>query len=166
MGRLGADALGANQIVLNCAGLTFMVPLGLSQAATVRVAFELGAGRRAAARRAGFVALGLGVVFMSLTALGLWSAPRAVIAVYSDIDDPANRGVVAIALQLIVVAALFQVFDGMQVIAAGALRGYADTAVPMKLAALGYWGIGGVGGCLLAFTLGLGPVGVWWGLAL
>ena len=166
IGLLGADALGANQLVLNCAGLTFMVPLGISQAATVRVAFELGAGRARAARRAAAVALALGIVFMGASALTLWSAPRAILALYVDVDAPANRGLVPIALSLLGIAALFQVFDGVQTIAAGALRGYRDTAVPMLLAALGYWGFGFGGGWLLAFPLGLGVTGLWWGLAL
>jgi len=166
IGLLGADALGANQLVLNCAGLTFMVPLGISQAATVRIAFELGAGRAAAARRAGMVALALGTLFMAASALVLWSIPRAIVGLYVDIDDPANRGLVATALSLLGIAALFQVFDGVQTIAAGALRGYKDTTVPLLLAALGYWGFGFGGGWLLAFPLGHGVIGLWWGLAL
>jgi multidrug resistance protein, MATE family len=166
MGLLGAAALGAHQLVLNCASITFMVPLGLSQAATVRVAYELGAGREFAARRAGFVALALGTLFMGATSALLWIFPQAIIAVYVDVADPANRDVVQIAWRLIAIAALFQVFDGMQVIAAGALRGYKDTMTPMLLAGFGYWGAGFVGGWLLAFPLGYGPVGLWCGLAL
>jgi MATE family multidrug resistance protein len=166
MGLLGAAALGAHQFVLNCAGISFMVPLGLGQAATVRVAYELGGGRALAARRAGLVALALGIGFMSATAVVLWTVPQAIIAVYVDIADPANRETVQIARHLIVIAALFQVFDGTQVIAAGALRGYRDTMVPMLLAGFGYWGAGFGGGWLLAFPLGFGPAGLWWGLAL
>ena len=166
MGLLGAAPLGAHQLVLNCAGISFMVPLGLGQAATVRVAYELGAGRALAARRAGFVALALGIGFMGATAVVLWTVPQAIIAAYIDIADPANRETVQLARRLLVVAALFQVVDGMQVIAAGALRGYKDTLVPMLLAGFGYWGAGFVGGWLLAFPLGYGAVGLWWGLAL
>jgi MATE family multidrug resistance protein len=166
MGLLGAAPLGAHQLVLNCAGISFMVPLGLSQAATVRVAYELGAGLALAARRAGFVALALGIGFMGATAVALWTAPEAIIAAYIDIADPANRDTVRLARRLLAVAALFQVVDGMQVIAAGALRGYKDTLVPMLLAGFGYWGAGFVGGWLLAFPLGYGAVGLWWGLAL
>ena len=166
MGLLGAAALGAHQLVLNCAGISFMVPLGLGQAATVRVAYELGAGRAFAARRAGMVALALGIGFMSATAIVLWTVPEAVIAVYVDIADPANRETVQIARRLLVIAALFQVVDGMQTIAAGALRGYKDTMVPMLLAGFGYWGAGFGGGWLLAFPLRYGAVGLWWGLAL
>jgi MATE family multidrug resistance protein len=164
MGLLGASALGAHQVVINCASITFMVPLGIAQAATVRVAHELGAGRPQVARIAGFLALGLGMVFMVLAAIALWSFPRTIIAVYVDSDAANNRELVDIAMRLLVVAALFQVVDGAQVIAAGALRGYRDTTVPMLLAAFGYWGIGFVGGWLLAFPLGLGAVGLWWGL--
>ncbi|HYZ40891.1 MAG TPA: MATE family efflux transporter, partial [Stellaceae bacterium] len=166
IGLLGTAALGAHQLVLNCAGISFMVPLGLGQAATVRVAYELGAGRAFAARRAGFVALALGVGFMSATAVVLWTVPDAIISVYIDIADPANRATVVIARRLLAIAALFQVFDGMQTIAAGALRGYKDTMAPMLLAGFGYWGAGFGGGWLLAFPLGYGAVGLWWGLAL
>ena len=165
IGLLGTAALGAHQLVLNCAGISFMVPLGLSQAATVRVAYELGAGRALAARRAGFVALALGIGFMSGTAVVLWTVPDAIIAVYIDIADTANRATVEIARRLLVIAALFQVFDGMQTIAAGALRGYKDTMIPMLLAGFGYWAAGFGGGWLLAFPLGWGAVGLWWGLA-
>ena len=166
MGLLGAAALAAHQLVLNCAGITFMVPLGLSQAATVRVAYELGAGRVVAARRAGFLALALGIGFMSIAAMALWSIPDFIIGVYVDIADPANRETVQIARRLIAIAAIFQVFDGMQVIAAGALRGYKDTMIPMLLATFGYWAIGFAGCWLFAFPLGYGAVGLWWGLAL
>jgi MATE family multidrug resistance protein len=165
MGLLGAAALAAHQLVINCASISFMVPLGLGQAATVRVAYERGADRAGAARRAGFVALALGIVFMGAAAIVLWTAPEAIIAVYVDIADPANRETVEIARRLVAIAALFQVFDGMQVIAAGALRGYRDTFVPMLLATVGYWGAGFGGGWLLAFPLGYGAIGLWWGLA-
>jgi len=166
MGLLGPAALGAHQLVLNCAGITFMVPLGIAQAATVRVAGELGAGRAPAARRAGLVALALGIVFMGMAAVVLWTVPEAIIAAYVDIADPANHETVQIARRLLAIAALFQVFDGMQVIAAGVLRGYRDTMVPMLLATFGYWGVGFAACWLLAFPLGYGAVGLWWGLAL
>jgi MATE family multidrug resistance protein len=166
MGLLGPAALGAHQVALNFAGLTFMVPLGIGQAATARIAFELGAGRPAEARRAGRVALALGLGFMAATATGLWCFPRAIVGLYVDAADPGNAVLVGTALHLLAIAAAFQVFDGVQTIAAGVLRGYKDTTLPMLLAAIGYWGIGFVGGWLLAFPLGWGPVGLWWGLAL
>jgi len=165
-GLLGADALGAHQLVINFASLCFMVPLGIGQAATVRVGFELGAGAPMVARRAAFVALGLGASFMGAVAVLIWIFPRAITDLYLDLDDPANGGLIAIALRLLVIVALFQIVDGVQAIAAGALRGYRDTAVPMAIAAFGYWGIGFAGGWVLAFPLGLGAVGLWWGLGL
>jgi MATE family multidrug resistance protein len=165
MGLLGANALAANQIVNNCIGFTFMVPFGIAQAATVRIAFERGAGRSEAAWRAASVALALGVSFMVAASIVLWTAPRAIIAVYIDIDDATNREVIAVALRLFMIAALFQVVDGLQAVAAGALRGYRDTAIPMLLAALGYWGLGFAGSWVLAFPLGYGAVGLWWGIA-
>ena len=126
MGVIGADALGAHQLVFNVAGVCFMVPLGLSQAATVRVAYQLGQGAPAAARRAAYMALMMGALFMTAAAAVLWSAPRMLTGFYLDLGDPANRGLAEIALRLLLIAALFQVFDGVQVIAVGALRGYGD----------------------------------------
>jgi MATE family multidrug resistance protein len=165
MGLLGADALGAHQLVMNCISVIFMVPLGIAQAATVRVAGALGSGAPEAARRAGVVALALGVFYMAVMALVLIAVPRAIASIYVDIDAPANRGLIEIALYLLAIAAVFQIFDGMQAIAAGALRGYRDTAVPLLLAVIGYWGIGFAGGWLLAFPAGYGPIGLWSGLA-
>jgi MATE family multidrug resistance protein len=166
IGLLGAAALGAHQLVLSCASITFMVPLGLGQAATVRIAHERGAGRAGAARRAGFVAIALGIGFMSASALVLWTFPLGIVAAYVDTADPANRALVEMARHLLAIAAAFQVFDGMQTIAAGALRGYRDTFVPMLLAAMGYWGAGFPSGWIFAFPLGYGAIGLWWGLAL
>ncbi|HVB15249.1 MAG TPA: MATE family efflux transporter [Stellaceae bacterium] len=166
MGVLGKDALAAHQLVFNLVGVCFMVPLGLGQAATVRVAVHLGAGDPRAACRAAFVALALGASFMVGSATLLLTAPRAIVGLYLDLADPANRGLVMVALQLLFIAALFQVFDGVQVIAVGALRGYRDAAVPMVIAAVGYWAIGFAGGWLLAFPLGIGAVGLWSGLAM
>src|SRR5262249_51766779 len=166
MGGIGTDALAAHQIVGNCTGFTFMVSFGLAQAATVRIAYECGSGRRDAAWRAAVVALTLAICFMVAAAIVLWVAPRAITAVYIDVRAPENAPVVHIAVPLFAIAALFQVFDGMQAVAAGALRGYKDTAVPMLLAALGYWGLGFLGSWVLAFPLGYGAPGLWWGLAI
>ena len=122
IGLISTDALAANQLVLNVATITFMVPSGIAQAATVRCAIELGAARLSAARRAGLVAVALGTAFMTAAAIVLWTAPRALVGIYVDIDAPANQGMVAIAQQLMMIAAVFQVFDGAQTVAAGALR--------------------------------------------
>jgi MATE family multidrug resistance protein len=166
MGLFGADALAAHQIAISCASLTFMVPLGIGQAATVRVATGCGAGAADAARRAGFVALWLGTAFMAAAAVALWTVPAAIVGAYIALGDPANRAVVALALDFLFIAAVFQIVDGMQAVAAGALRGYHDATVPMLIAALGYWGIGFAGGWALAFPLGFGPAGLWYGFVL
>ena len=166
MGLLGADALGAHQLVMNCISAIFMVPLGIAQAATVRVAGALGSGAPAAARRAASVALALGVAYMAIMAPVLVSARRTIAGIYVDIDAPANSGLIGIAFYLLAIAAVFQIFDGVQAIAAGAPRGYRDTTVPLLLAVIGYWGVGFAGGWLLAFPAGYGPVGLWSGLAL
>ena len=99
------------------------------------------------------------------SAVVLWTVPRLLIGFYVDLADPGNQALIAIALQLFVIAALFQLFDGVQVIASGALRGYRDTTIPMVIAAIGYWAIGFAGGWLLAFPVGLGATGLWAGLA-
>jgi MATE family multidrug resistance protein len=166
MGLFGADALGAHQIAINCASVSWMVPLGIGQAATVRVAAERGANAPRAARRAAFVALALGMVFMAGAAIVLWTLPVHIVGAYVSVTDPANQALVAIALEFVAIAAVFQVVDGMQVVAAGALRGYEDAKVPMLFAGLGYWGIGFAGGWALAFPLGFGPIGLWWGFVL
>lgn len=166
MGLLGADALAANQIVSNFCGFTFMVPFGIAQASTVRIAFERGAKRDDAAWRAAKVAVALGIGFMVAASILLWTAPRAIVALYIDADAPSNAAVVAVAVQLFMIAALMQVFDGLQAVAAGALRGYKDTTTPMLFAALGYWGVGFASSWVLGFPLGFGAVGLWWGILL
>jgi multidrug resistance protein, MATE family len=166
VGLFGAAALAGHQIAINYASITFMVPLGIGQAATVRVAAERGAGMPKAARRAAFVAFGLGTAFMAASAIVIWAAPETIIAAYVSVGDPTNRELVAFALRFLVFAAAFQVVDGVQVVAVGALRGYEDTIVPMLSAGLGYWLIGLGGGLALAFPLGLGPIGIWWGYVL
>jgi MATE family multidrug resistance protein len=166
VGLFGADALAAHQIAINYASITFMVPMGIAQAATVRVAAARGAGMSEAARHAAFVAYALGTSFMAASAIVIWVAPGAIVGAYVSASDPANRALVALALRFLAFAAAFQIVDGMQVVAAGALRGYEDTKIPMLFAGLGYWGIGFAGGWVLAFPLGLGPIGLWWGFVL
>jgi MATE family multidrug resistance protein len=163
MGQFGAVAVAAHQICLGVASLTFMVPLAIGQAATVRVGFHMGAGAVARARLAGFTAIGLGVGFMSCTAVAIALGRHLVFAFYLDRDDPNYDAVVSLGMSLLAVACVFQMFDGAQVVAAGVLRGVKDTRVPMLLGALGYWGLGMTLGVVLAFWAGLGPVGLWWG---
>lgn len=163
MGLIGPHALAAHAIAMQLVTLGFMVPLGLGQVATVRVA-RAGDDRQAA-RRAGWAAWMLGVGFMAASALTMLSIPRVLIAAFLDLNDPANAAVIGLAVQLLACAALFQMADGAQAVSAGMLRGLHDTRVPMLLAALGYWVLGVPFGALLAFGLGLGGVGVWLGMA-
>jgi multidrug resistance protein, MATE family len=165
IGLLGETQLAAHQIALNVASVSFMVPLAIGQAANVRVGYWLGAGQPVAARHAGFVALGLGIAFMSLSGLVLIVAPRAIVGLYLRLDDPSNAPTAAIAASLLGVAAVFQIVDGMQTIGSGCLRGLKDTRIPMLAAAFGYWGVGFPTGYVLAFHAGLGARGLWWGLA-
>ncbi|HEY0526865.1 MAG TPA: MATE family efflux transporter [Stellaceae bacterium] len=165
-GLIGTAALAAHQIALNVASFAFMVPFAVAQAANVRVGYWTGAGRPAEARRAGFVAIGLGGGFMTLTGVAMLAAPRAIIGLYLDPGDPGNAETIRIAVTLLFVAAVFQIADGVQAVAAGGLRGLRDTRTPMLLAAFGYWGIGFTSGYALAFRFGGGAPGLWWGLAI
>ena len=165
MGLIDATALAAHAIAMQIASLSFMVPLGLGQAATVRVGRAAGAGDRDAVRRAGWTAFALGVGFMACIALVMLFAPRLLISAFVDISDPINAAVVDTAVIFLAIAALFQIVDGAQAVGAGMLRGLQDTGVPMILAAIGYWGVGMPLGLVLAFWAGMGGAGVWLGFS-
>ncbi len=165
IGVLGEASLAAHQIALNIASVTFMVPLAIGQAANVRVSYWMGAGAPLAARHAGFVAIGLGIAFMTLSGLVMIVAPKAIVGLYLHLDDPRNASTVALATSLLGIAAIFQIVDGMQTVGSGCLRGLRDTRVPMIAATVGYWGIGFPIGYGFAFHAGLGARGLWWGLA-
>jgi MATE family multidrug resistance protein len=147
-------------VAISVASVTFMVPMAIAQAANVRVGHESGAGRPAEARRAGFTAIAMAAAFMGMTALAMLLIPRAIVGLYLG----AASAAVPLAASLLRIAGAFQVFDGIQAVAGGALRGLKDTRVPMLLATLGYWGIGFWLGRYLAFAAHLGAVGLWWGL--
>jgi len=161
IGRLGAVALAGHQIALNVAGLTYMVPLGIGSAASVRVGQAYGARDPGGAARAGWMALFFGEAFMLCSALVLMIFPKYIARVYSSEPD-----VIAMGARLLVVAAIFQIFDGMQVVATGALRGAGNTRTPMLANLLGYWFIGMPLGWVLCFNLGWGAVGYWSGLCI
>lgn len=165
MGIIGPDALAAHAVAIQIASLTFMVPLGIAQAATVRVGRAFGSRDRHGVTVAGWTGLALGVGFMVCTAILMLAAPRLLIGAFLDLSLPANAAVVQTATLFLAFAALFQVADGAQVVGAGMLRGLHDTRVPMLYAALGYWGIGLPLGAVMAFPLGFGGAGVWAGLA-
>jgi MATE family multidrug resistance protein len=141
------------------------VPWGLSQAATVRVGKCLGEGDRAGITRAGWTAWSLGVGFMALMAILIWSFPRDLITIFLD-DTAENARVIALGVSFLAIAAIFQVADGAQVVGAGMLRGLHDTRVPMIFTFIGYWGIGIGAGAWLAFEHGWQGQGIWIGLAI
>jgi MATE family multidrug resistance protein len=164
MAWISADAIAAHTAVISISSISYKIPYGLSQAATVRVGFCTGAGDAAGARRAGFVAIGLGIVWMLGTGCAMVLFPRSLVGFYFDIHDPANHGALAIALLIMPICALFQVVDGLQSTAIGALRGLKDTHMPMVVCFIGYWVIGFGSSAILAFVLGMGSRGVWLGL--
>ena len=165
MGLIGAASLAAHSIVIQLASLTFMVPLGIGQAATVRVGRALGRRDREAIRRAGWTALGLATAFMAAMSLVMVAAPRLLISAFLDADAPGNAAVVGHAVSFLMLAAAFQIADGAQAVGAGVLRGLHDTRMPMLFALVGYWVIGLPLSASLAFSVGLGGVGIWMGLA-
>jgi len=165
MGRISIEALAAHAIALQCAAVAFMVPLGIGQAAVVRVGLAAGAGSHEGVTRAGWSALVAGTLFMACSALAFWFAGEFLVGLFLDAAVPENRPVIDLAVAFLVIAALFQLFDGGQVIGVHMLRGLKDTTVPMWLAIGGYWAVGFVASVVLAFPLGLGGRGVWIGLA-
>jgi MATE family multidrug resistance protein len=164
IGSLSTVALAAHQIALQSAAFTFMVPLGIGVATSVRVGQAVGRGDEPGAQRAGFVGILLGLTFMSISAVIFRVVPEAVVGLYLDLSDPSTGDVTRLAAILLGVAGVFQVFDGIQVSAAGALRGLKDTRMPMLIGFVSYWVIGLSTGYLFGFVLGRGAEGLWWGL--
>jgi MATE family multidrug resistance protein len=161
IGRLGALALAGHQIALNVASITYMVPLGIGSAAAIRVGHSVGARDFRAAARAGWVAILLGTAFMSCCGLLLFLLSYPIARIYSP-----ELSVVHTGARLLLVAAVFQLFDGLQAVATGALRGAGNTRTPMLANLFGYWIIGLPLGALLCFRLKLGASGVWIGLCI
>jgi MATE family multidrug resistance protein len=159
IGKLGAVPLASHQIALNTASFTYMVPLGISSAAAVRVGQALGRRDAQAASRAGWTALVLGTSFMSCMAVAFWLFPRYIVRIYTA--DPV---VIQAASALLFVAAFFQLFDGLQAVATGALRGAGDTRTPMLCFLIFYWLLGLPLGVYLCFHVGWGAAGLWTGL--
>lgn len=158
-GWMGTAVLAGHEIALNIASTTFMVPLGVGSAASVMVGHAIGAGDAAASRRDAVAALAIGVGFMLLAGIVLGVAPAVAAALYTTDADAT-----AVALALIPIAAVFQVFDGTQTVASGILRGAGDTRVAMVLHVLSFWAVGIPLGAWLAFGFDLGARGLWWGL--
>jgi MATE family multidrug resistance protein len=159
-GRVSADALAAHQIALNMAAFTFMVPYGIASAAAVRVGQALGRGDGRSANIAGWTAILIGVGFMSCAAAVFFIAPHPLLALFTS-----DEAVITIGVALLFVAAVFQLFDGLQAVTTGALRGVADTRTPMLWNLTGHWLFGLPLGYTLCFVLGRGVTGLWWGLS-
>jgi MATE family multidrug resistance protein len=164
MGAFGTASIAAHQIAITIPSLTFMVPLGIGLAATVRVGIATGSGDPIAARRAGFTAIAMGMAFMCGTALVLLLYPRAIASLWLP-DTPDNASVLALAVTFLHVAAAFQLMDGVQVTAAMSLRGLKDARWPMWLAGASYWLAGAPMCAYLGFGLGMKGLGIWLGLA-
>jgi len=165
MGLIGRAELAGHTVALQIAALAFQIPFGVGQAATIRVGYHYGARDSAAIAAAGQAALGIALGYMILPAAAMVLMPRAVIALYVDPAAPANLAMAGHAVRFLMVAAAFQLFDGMQAVLAGALRGLQDTRVPMLLALAGYWLFGFATSLVLGLHTPLRGLGVWIGLA-
>lgn len=163
MGALGTDLLAAHQIVLQTTVVFYMIPLGMSYATTVRVGQWLGQQNLKAAKLAGYISMVLGAGAMTLMAIAVLIFPQQIVGLFIDLRDPANANVLSIAIPMLFIAALGEIFDGVQRTANGALQGLQDTRIPMLLCFLAYWGAGLTSGCLLGFQFGFGGVGLWIG---
>jgi len=158
--KLNATSLAGHQIALTTVSTTFMMPLGISSAAAVRVGFALGKGDRHAAARSGWTALALGAAVMSAAAVVLLTVPEWIARLFTP-----EVAVIATAATILRVAAFFQLFDGLQIVVTGSLRGAGDTRTPMVCHLIGYWAIGLPLGAMLCFERGLGARGLWVGLS-
>jgi len=165
MGIVGTAALAAHAVAIQVASFSFMVPLGLSQAATVRVGLALGRRDAGGITRAGWTAWAMGVGFMTCTAVLMWTMPRPIIGLFLDTHSAADAPVIDLAVSFLAIAAIFQIVDGMQAVGAGMLRGLHDTKIPMLFAAFGYWVVGFGVALFLGFHRHMGGVGIWIGLA-
>jgi multidrug resistance protein, MATE family len=166
MGTLGAVQLAAHQIASQSAYFTFTAPLGIANATAVRVGQAVGKGNVREVKQMGRLGVGFAALAMVSSALVYWLAPQFVIGLYINLNDAANANVIPLATAFLGIAAMFQVFDGTQVAAMAALRGLKDTRIPMLISLLSYWFVGMGGGVLMAFPLGLGGRGLWFGLML
>ena len=165
-GVLGVESLAAYEVLMGWIGIPFVIALGLAEATMVRVAYGVGRDSLAAARQAGLLGMAMGVAVLGFLVVIPLGFPELIVRVFLEPGDPGFARVSALTAQLLVIAAIFQVFDGLQAIASRALRGIKDTVAPLWLAGFGYWVLGIGGGSLLTFPAGLGVVGLWWGLAI
>ena len=165
MGIIGADALAAHSIAIQIGRVAFMVPLGLGNAATVRVGLAYGAGDVAGVGRAGWSAFGMSMIYACCTASLMILFGHGVVGLFLDLRDAGNLAVTDLAVSYVFLVGVFQLANSAQATANGMLRGLGDTRVPMLLAGLGYWGIGMPLGVVLGFWTHLAGRGIWIGLA-
>ncbi|MGC8113677.1 NorM family multidrug efflux MATE transporter [Metapseudomonas otitidis] len=165
MGALGSQALAAHQVAIMSVYVAFMVPVGISYAVTFRIGQHFGAGRLEDARRAGRLGIGLGAGCMLSFAALFWLAPEWVVGLFLERGNTEFEAVVQMAVGLLAIAAWFELFDGIQTIAMGAIRGLKDAKTTFLVGLGCYWLVGAPAAWLLAFHFGWGPQGVWWGLA-
>ncbi len=164
-GIFGVISLAAYQVLTGWIGITFVLGLGMAEAVMVRVAYWIGRRSPRSARRAGVIGMVLSIIALTLLVMIPLNYPEQIVRVFLDPSDTGFDAVNTLAAKLLVIAAIFQVFDVLQVIAARALRGVKDTYVPLWIAAFGYWVMGVGGGCLLAFHFEMETIGLWWGMA-
>lgn len=164
MGLIDTRSLAAHQLAIQCAAATFMIPLGIGLATAVRVGQARGRGDIDGVMTSGFTGMFIASCVMLVTAITFWTLPRPIISIFLDVNSVTDAPVVELAISLLGVAAVFQLFDGLQVTAGGALRGLKDTRVPMLIGLFSYWGCGMTVGVYLGFKMGMGAVGLWWGL--
>jgi MATE family multidrug resistance protein len=163
--QFGTASLAAHQIVVNFTSIFYMVVMAVANAANFRVAHAMGRGSLVEVRRSGGLAIAVGMGLGAVMVVVLWAFPRPIVGFYLDLDDPASLEVLPIAISLLAIAAIFQVGDAVQAVAAGALRGLRDTRAAMWAAVFGYWVIGVGCGLGLGYGAGLGAIGLWWGIA-
>lgn len=165
MGRLGTDEVAAHAVALQLASMAFMVPLGLGVAATVRVGIAYGRGDMAAVGNAGWSAFVLGLAFMAVSCTLFLTAGPFLVSLFLDPHEPGNANAIGLAITFLMVAGVFQLVDGAQVVAAHSLRGLSDTKIPMVLAIIGYWAVGLPTSYVLGFVFDWRGLGIWIGLA-
>jgi MATE family multidrug resistance protein len=166
MGWIGTTALAAHQIALTVASTLFMVPFGISMAATVRVGQAVGRRDSQATRRSGFTAIVLGAIFMAAMTIVIMLARDYIPLAFLGRDTPNAEATLQLAASLLVIGSTFFIADGVQTIGAGALRGLNDTRIPMVFSAICFWAIGFSASYRLGFPMGFGSVGIWIGLSI
>lgn len=165
IGTFGSEPLAAHQIAVQSASISFMIPLGIGLAASIRVGNAIGRGSRSDAAEAGYAGMLIALTYAVGAGLVFWFLPETVLSLYFDVKDPQNAQTAAIAVSFLRVAATFQLFDAIQVVASCSLRGLKDTRAAMFLSLLSYWVVGLAACCVLTYAYQLGPIGFWYGAA-